>query len=76
MSDRVKNCERKAAECEREALLVTEERLRNVYVELAQHWHEMAHHRAILDLMQWANSSGLTAGCHCVKESASTGKTA
>jgi hypothetical protein len=42
MSGRAKRCKEKAAECQRQAVLVGEARLRAVYLELTQQWLEMA----------------------------------
>jgi hypothetical protein len=42
-------CRRKAAECERRAALVTEDRFRDAYAELARTWLEMAKQVELLD---------------------------
>jgi galactokinase len=41
-SDQMKACLEKAADCERRALLVTDEAHRKTYVELALLWRDMA----------------------------------
>jgi hypothetical protein len=42
MSERAEWCKKKAADCERQAVLVGEEHLRKVYLELVRQWLEMA----------------------------------
>jgi hypothetical protein len=41
MSGQAERCKKRAAECERQAVLVSEARLRAVYLELAKQWLEM-----------------------------------
>jgi len=47
-SDQVKACLERAADCERRALLVTDESRRTTYLELARLWRDMAEQEEIL----------------------------
>src|SRR5215472_9187415 len=49
MSRQATRCKEKAAECQRQALLVSEARLRAVYLELTQQWLEMAQQAEFFD---------------------------
>jgi hypothetical protein len=49
MGNRVETCKRKARECERAALVVTEQAYRKMYLELAQLWHQIARDAEDLD---------------------------
>jgi hypothetical protein len=48
-SDRVNACLAKAAECERRALIVTDETHRKTYLELARLWRDMAEQAGMLE---------------------------
>jgi hypothetical protein len=49
MSVGVEICKIKVIECQRAALLVTDEKLRQLYLELARQWGVMAREAEILD---------------------------
>jgi hypothetical protein len=49
MSEHAEHCRKKAAECERLAMLVTQDHLRKMYLDLARQWREMAQEAEILD---------------------------
>jgi hypothetical protein len=49
MSVRVEICKIKVIECQRAALLVTDEKLRQLYLELVRQWGVMAREAEILD---------------------------
>lgn len=44
MDDRAGACRKKALECERRAVLATEETVRATYLDLAHQWRDMAEH--------------------------------
>ena len=48
-SDQVKACLEKAAQCERRALLVTDETYRKTYLELARLWRDMAEQAEMME---------------------------
>jgi hypothetical protein len=62
MSDRVEACKGKAAKCERAALLATEDKVRNTYLDLAQQWREMALDAEHLDRKQDRFARGFNSG--------------
>ena len=49
MNDQVEACIRKAAECERAAVLVTDDGMRKVYQDLAPQWREMPRQAEFFD---------------------------
>jgi hypothetical protein len=49
MSDQVRACLEKAADCRRRALLVTDETHRKTYLELARLWRDMAEQAEMLN---------------------------
>ena len=42
MGERTDRCRENAVECERMAMLVTDETIRTIYLDLAKHWTAMA----------------------------------
>jgi len=52
MNNRVETCERKARQCDRAAQVVTEQKHRKMYLDLAQLWRQMARDVEDLDRMQ------------------------
>ena len=49
MNEQVEAYKRKAIECERKALLITNEGIRCSYLQLAWHWRDMARYIAAVD---------------------------
>ena len=49
LGDRVETCKSKTVDCERAAVLVTDQRLQKVYLDLARQWREMAEEVEFLD---------------------------
>ena len=54
MSEQAEACRRKAAECERAAVLATRPDMQAIYRDLANQWREMAEHSE--DLERWQRS--------------------
>ena len=54
MSEATRACLRKAAKCERAAVLATDPGTRDIYRELAGHWREMVEHYEKLDRLRGA----------------------
>jgi len=52
MNKQTDACQRKAAECERHALIVSDLPAREMYLELARQWREMAEHAERLETLQ------------------------
>jgi hypothetical protein len=52
MSDSIESCRKKTLECERRALLVSDQVLRKTYMELAHQWREMAAQAEALDRLK------------------------